>query len=279
MKLREFVCGSVTQLPLLTRLGIPHIWGADVQSGWRLMQYTVFPVTRLLARGSRVYGHEHVPESGSAVLASNHFAAIDGFLIGSFFTRAVWFMVKMEAMQWPFAGEALGWTGGFPVRRGTCSHHTFRDAMDLVDQGHLVGVFAEGTRQPDPSVAAEIQRGAVFIAMQKNVPMIPCAIDSFGWSALTHRRSCSVVFGPAMSFEDLACSREGYREAAARLREELARLLDLAQEATTRRFPEELSDGSVRGIQPTIKEIRRVPNSARRLSGYTRYAQALAERK
>jgi len=240
------------------------------------MQFTVFPVTRLLAPKSRVYGAERIPECGPGVLAPTHFAAIDGFVIGSFSTRTIWFMVKAEVANLPIIGEALGWTGGFSARRGTCSHHTLRNARELVKSGHLVGIFPEGTRQRLPRVAENLEKGAAYVSLREGVPIIPCAIDSVGWSSRRNRRSCCVVFGEPMTFSDLNCSPDGYREATNRLRAELVRLFALALEATESGFPPQLSDGTTANKPRRIKAIRRVPN-ARRVSGHPRSAPERGE--
>src|SRR5688572_2501662 len=111
------------------------------------MKYWVTPATMWLAPGSYGYGAEHVPESGGAVLAANHLSAIDPPLIGAFSRRAVWYMMKSELYEVPLIGEALTWTGGFPIRRGESDRDGIRRARELVRDGHVIGIFAEGTRQ------------------------------------------------------------------------------------------------------------------------------------
>ncbi len=60
-------------LPLLTRLGVPWLWGADVERAWVFMRFNVVPITtRLLAPGSWAYGVGRLPRTGAAVLAANH---------------------------------------------------------------------------------------------------------------------------------------------------------------------------------------------------------------
>jgi hypothetical protein len=62
---------------ILTRLGVPWLWGADVEKGWVFMRFNVVPITtRLLAPGSYSYGLDRLPETGGAVLAVNHLSAI-----------------------------------------------------------------------------------------------------------------------------------------------------------------------------------------------------------
>jgi 1-acyl-sn-glycerol-3-phosphate acyltransferase len=133
---------------LLTRLGVPWLWGADVEKGWVFMRFNVVPITtRWLAPDSYCYGLDRLPKTGGAVFAMNHLSAIDPPLVGSFSNRAIWYMTKSELLEIPIVGEALTWAGGFPIRRGESDREGLRKARELVREGHVVGVFVEGTRQ------------------------------------------------------------------------------------------------------------------------------------
>src|SRR5687768_16138361 len=113
----------------LTRLGIPWLWGADVEKGWVFMRFHVVPLTALvMAPRSYAYGTDRIPLTGGAVLAVNHLAAIDPPLVGSYSTRAIWYMMKSELLEIPIAGEALTWTGAFPIRRGSSDREGMRKA-------------------------------------------------------------------------------------------------------------------------------------------------------
>jgi 1-acyl-sn-glycerol-3-phosphate acyltransferase len=250
---------------ILTRLGVPWLWGADVEKGWVFMRFNVVPiVTRLLAPGSCSYGLERLPETGGAVLAVNHLSAIDPPLIGSFSNRAIFYMAKYEILQIPIVGEALTWTGGFPVRRGEPDRNGLRKARDLVREGHVVGVFVEGTRQRF-GYPGEVHSGAPMIAMKEGVPVIPAAIESFGWSR-TNRRACCVVWGEPMSFTGLACNGSGYKEAAEILRLEILRLWRQAAEAVAADFPPALHEGTLRHSWPRARQFHR-QRTPRRASG------------
>ena len=249
----------------LTRLGLPWLWGADVEKAWSFMRWWVAPATMALAPGSVGYGLDRVPASGGAILAPNHLSAIDPPLIGTFSRRGVWWMMKRELLEIPLVGELLTYTGAFPIRRGAPDRDAIRKARQLVREGHMIGVFVEGTRQrfgyPGP-----IHSGALIIAIREGVPVVPCGVESFGWS-LRNPRACCVVFGEPMRFDDVPASGRGYREAAERLEAELLRLWRQAAAASAAGFPPELPDGTPRGgwIKPG-QEIR-VKSSPRRVSG------------
>ena len=229
---------------LLTRLGIPRLWRSDVEVAWSFMRWWLAPVTLWLAP-SYAYGIERVPPSGGGVLAANHLAAIDPPLIGSFSRRAIWWMVKAELFALPVIGEIFSWAGGFPIKRGESDREGLRMARQLVREGHVIGVFVEGTRQrlgyPGP-----IHSGALIIAMKENVPVIPVGIETFGWSR-RNRRRCCVVFGEPLRFDDLPRNGRGYKGAAEILEGELLRLWRQAGEAVAAGFPPELPDGTKRG--------------------------------
>jgi 1-acyl-sn-glycerol-3-phosphate acyltransferase len=93
--------------------------------------------------------------------------------------------------------------------------------------------------------------GGLMIAMQEGVPVIPCGLDTFGWSP-TNRRLCAVVWGDPMDVGDLSRNRKGYAEAAERVGAEIVRLWRLAVEACAAGLPSELPDGAQRsGINPS----------------------------
>jgi 1-acyl-sn-glycerol-3-phosphate acyltransferase len=229
------------------------------------MRFNVVPITtRWLAPGSYSYGLERLPETGGAVLAANHLSAIDPPLIGSFSNRAIFYMAKYEILQVPIVGEALTWTGGFPVRRGEPDRAGLRRARELVREGHVVGVFAEGTRQR-LGYPGEMQSGAAMIAMKEGVPVIPAAVETFGWSR-RNRRACCVVWGEPLSFASATHNGSGYRQATEILRLEILRLWRQAAEAVADGFPPALRDGTRRYSWPRAREFHR-QRTPRRASG------------
>jgi 1-acyl-sn-glycerol-3-phosphate acyltransferase len=251
---------------LFTRLGLPWLWGADVERAWIVMRYNVVPATALwFAPGSVGYGLDRMPLAGGGVVAANHLSAIDPPFIGSFSRRTIWYMMKTELLGIPVVGEALTWTGAFPIRRGESDREGLRRARELVREGHMVGVFVEGTRQrfgyPGP-----VHPGAATIAMKEDAPVIPCALETFGWSR-RNRRRCCIVFGEPMRFDGLPLNGRGYKEAGELLRLELLRLWRQGAEAVAAGFPPELPDGTPgRGwIKPW--EFTAVSTRPRRASG------------
>ena len=222
----------------------------SAEAGWRVGRLIVPRVAVWLAPAAG-YGVERVPVAGGGVVAANHFSGIDHPLIGAFCPRTIYFLAKAELMRVPVVGPALSALGVFGVRRGEGDRDALRHARQLAREGNLVGVHLEGTRQrfghPGPMLP-----GGLMIALQEGVPMIPCGVDTFGWSP-TNRRKCAVVWGDPMELDGLSRNRRGYAEAAEIVGAEIVRLWRLAAEASAAGLPPELSDGAKRsGINPKV---------------------------
>ena len=220
----------------------------SVDTGWWLGRRAVPPITRLIAPAEG-YGAYRVPAEGGAVVAANHFSAIDHPLIGIHSPRPLYFLAKSELMAIPALGPLLAWLGVFGVRRGESDREAVRRARELVREGHLVCIHVEGTRQrfghPGP-----LHPGALMIAMQEGVPVIPLGLDTFGWSP-ANRRLCAVVWGEPIRLDDLPRNRKGYAEAGERVGEEIVQLWRQAVAACVAGLPPELPDGTRRtGINP-----------------------------
>ena len=155
----------------------------------------------------------------------------------------MYYMAKIELLSVPIAGELLRWVGTFAVRRGEGDRDSMRVARWVVRAGHAVGMFMEGTRQmfgyPGP-----MHPGAAMVAIQEGVPVVPCGLDTFGWS-IKNRRTSAVVWGEPIHL-DLPRTGKGYKEGSAIVEAEIVRLWRMAAQANADGFPKELPDGAKR---------------------------------
>jgi 1-acyl-sn-glycerol-3-phosphate acyltransferase len=227
----------------LTRLGIQKLWREDPEVLWPYLRRWVAPAI-LWSAAPAVYAADRVPVTGGGVVASNHLSAIDPPLVGALCPRTIFYMAKAELLAMPVVGEVLKWTGAFSVRRGAGDRDAVRQAREIACDGHLVGVFVEGTRQR-LGYPGRVLPGAMMIAIQEQVPVIPCGVYSFGWSPWNRMR-CAVVWGEPIDLAGLPRSGRGYKEAADIVGAEILRLWRLAAEAVGAGLPDELPDGSRR---------------------------------
>ena len=239
---------------MLFELGTYKLFREDPVVAWRFMRAWLPAVIRVLSPNAG-YGVSRMPEAGGAVMAANHLSAIDPPAIGVYSRRAIRYMTKVELLQLPFAGEFLRMTGTFAVRRGEGDRDSLRVARWLVREGHVVGMFMEGTRQkfgyPGPAHA-----GAAMVAMQEGVPVVPVGIDAFGWS-LKNRRPFAVAFGKPMDLSAFPGNGRGYKEAASLVEAEMVRLWRLAAQAVADGLPDRLRDGTPREPEVRLPDFER----------------------
>ncbi|HEY7003277.1 MAG TPA: lysophospholipid acyltransferase family protein [Gaiellaceae bacterium] len=238
---------------------VSTLWGADPENLWPWARYIVAPATMWLAP-SYGYGLERVPAAGGGVIALNHLSAIDPPLAGALSPRTIYYMAKAELLEMPVVGDILMWTGAFPVRRGEGDRESLRLAREIAREGHLVGVFVEGTRQK-LGYPGDVLPGATMIALQEGVPIIPCGIYSFGWTRKNHM-PCALVWGDPMDLGMLPRSGRGYKRAAELVGDELRRLWRQAGEAIAAGFPGTLPDGAERWgpLYPPFRTVEATPS-------------------
>jgi len=114
--------------------------------------------------------------------------------------RQVFYMAKTEIFGWhPLLTKFIASAGVFPVRRGLNDTSALDIAIRLIQAGHVVGMFPEGTRSPT-SVLQRGKSGAARIAMQTQAPIVPVAVLNsehmlHGLGRRLHRPKVVVRFG------------------------------------------------------------------------------------
>jgi 1-acyl-sn-glycerol-3-phosphate acyltransferase len=181
-------------------------------AAWVVGRATIGTATKLVARVA-VYGADRMPTTGGLVVAANHFSWIDPPALGAVSPRTLYFLAKSEAHRIPGLGQLMRAFGAFAVRRGESDRDAVRTMRQVVRDGNVLGMFAEGTRQRD-GVPGPVQPGAAMVAINENVPLIPAAIyGSHEWR-LGNFKPVSVAWGEPMTFEGLPRGGKGYKEAS-----------------------------------------------------------------
>jgi 1-acyl-sn-glycerol-3-phosphate acyltransferase len=138
----------------------------------------------------RVEGLEHVPSSGAVLVVANHCSNLDplfvGTVVGYRTGRVVHFMAKEEMNHWPIIGLLARGAGVFFVRRGQGDRGAQRLALELLDEGRMIGVFPEGTRSRDGQIR-DGRAGAALLAIRTGVLVLPVGV------AGTHRQFASWI--------------------------------------------------------------------------------------
>ena len=112
-------------------------------------------------------------------------------------------MAKAELFRFPL-GPIVRAGGAFRVRRGEGDAAAIETAVELVRDGEVVAIFPEGTRRTKGLVKKREARphtGAVRVALEAEVPLIPAAIR--GTDRLSRLGPLRVAYGTAIELDDL----------------------------------------------------------------------------
>ncbi len=153
----------------------------------------------------RATGKEHIPRQGGFVLSANHLSNIDPWPLGLplFPSRQIRFMAKAELYRFPL-GPIVKAGGAFRVRRGAGDTAAIATAVQLARDGEAVAIFPEGTRRKKGLVKKRDARphtGAVRVALEAEVPLIPAAIA--GTDRLSRLGPLRVAYGTPIELDDL----------------------------------------------------------------------------
>jgi len=118
-------------------------------------------------------GLENIPSTGPVVLCANHISLLDPPTVGTKVNRKVHYMAKAELFKIPLFGPFIHALGAFPVKRGGVSKEAIRSAIALLQEGGVMGIFPEGTRNSSEGMG---KKGAAMIAIRSNATVIPVAI-------------------------------------------------------------------------------------------------------
>lgn len=125
---------------------------------------------------AKVEGVENVPAEGGCILVANHLSARDPFYIAvRVRNRCLHFMAKVELFKFkPLAAFVRGLMA-FPVDRGHNDLNAVRTSLKLLADGHILGVFPQGTRSRD-NTRTPMLNGVAMIALRAQKPVIPVYI-------------------------------------------------------------------------------------------------------
>lgn len=123
-----------------------------------------------------VHGNTNLPET-PLIICANHINLWDPILLAIIFDRPIRFMAKKELFDNKFLGFLLNKFGAFPVDRDNVNIKTIKDAIKLVKNNEVLGIFPEGTRVKTVS-EENMKTGVAMIASRAGADVIPVFINS-----------------------------------------------------------------------------------------------------
>ena len=115
---------------------------------------------------------------GAGIIISNHFSLSDPIRLAFVVPRPMHFMAKQELFDSKIKRFFLTQLLAFPVYRKQADMLSLKQAMTVLEKKHIFGIFPEGRR----SITGELdsfEKGAAFLALRCNAPIIPVYVDPY----------------------------------------------------------------------------------------------------
>jgi 1-acyl-sn-glycerol-3-phosphate acyltransferase len=129
-----------------------------------------------------VDGLENVPDDRPAILASSHLSFSDSFFFPVMVPRKVTFLAKSEYFTTPgikgfFSKMFFSGVGQVPIDRSDSdsSRAALKTGLRVLEDGHLLGIYPEGTRSPDGRLYRG-KTGVARLALESGAVVVPCAM-------------------------------------------------------------------------------------------------------
>ncbi len=178
-----------------------------------------------LVRHLKTIGDPKLPANQGIIVVSNHSSYWDPVVIGCILNRRISYMGKAELFKIPVLSFIIKNFGTFPVDREGIKPSSIRRALELLNDGKVVGIFPEGTRSKT-SEMLNPHLGAAMLALKGGVPLLPVALSGTKgfWGQI------KVNVGRPMNLTTLKrrkVSKEEMERVSQELMTEISRLLDV----------------------------------------------------
>src|SRR6266446_1215042 len=151
-------------------------------------------------------GIENVPEEGGLIIAANHQTYIDPFWISLAIKRPTRYLAWSAAFKWPLVGKFLTLFGAWPLQVEGSDPAAIRRSLQWLRDGGAVVIFPEGGRSTSDGAMERFKAGAVRLALEANVPILPVTVSGGnqiwprGWR-LPHAGKVVIVYHPRYQVE------------------------------------------------------------------------------
>ena len=173
-------------------------------------------------------GTENIPEETGLIVAANHQSYGDPFWLAVPIKRPIRFLAWSEAFSWPVVGKAIGLLGAWPLHIEGSDPSAIRRSLNWLRDGGVVVIFPEGGRSTVTGDLDRFKAGAVRLAMEAKVPILPVTIRGGnrvwprGWR-FPRPGKVVVTYHPLYHAEQ--CPNEETRACARRESERLAQVI------------------------------------------------------
>ncbi len=158
-----------------------------------LLRFIAWVMTRIVYR-FKVWGEQHIPSEGAAILVANHVSFVDAVLLMAASPRPIRFIMDSRIFQVPVLGWIFRLAKCIPVAPQkddpAVYQHAFDEAAKVLREGDLLGIFPEGGITRDGQL--QPFKGGVMKILEQakadglDVPVVPMALTNL-WGSYFSR--------------------------------------------------------------------------------------------
>jgi 1-acyl-sn-glycerol-3-phosphate acyltransferase len=134
---------------------------------------------RVFARVTVEGRWDTLPRTGPLIVAVNHVSNADAVVVDGWFQprlgRRIHWLGKREMVEWPVLGWFVRRLSVHPIDRGAGDIEAFRTALRVLEDGHVLLAFPEGTRSAN-GVLGEGKDGVASLALRVDAPIVPIGL-------------------------------------------------------------------------------------------------------
>lgn len=166
----------------------------------------VFRLSAIVLLRYRFFGVENYPQTGAALVCSNHQSNLDPALVGMTSPRHLNYLAKHSLFRFPLS-IIIHLLDAIPLDRDGIGIAGIKETLKRTRQGQMTLIFPEGQRTSDGNLG-EFMSGFATIARRTGAQLVPVGLDG-AWQAwprsarLPKPGTVVVVIHPPIAAEEL----------------------------------------------------------------------------
>ena len=192
-----------------------------MRKGYKVAHTILAGLIKFLFR-VKVEGIENDPGEGGILLCSNHETLLAPVSIRAYLKKTeAFYMAKKELFKIPILSSLIRTLGAYPVIRGAGDLGAIHKTVDILKDGHCVGIFPQGTRCRGKALEdTKFKSGAALVLSKTHVPVLPVRVKvkNNKWCPF---RKIVIVIGKRIEADELKIDPEKNKS------EEMARITSI----------------------------------------------------